>query len=99
MPARVPAPPGVDHPDLRSADERDGNAVGHGDREAEVGLRGDQRVGLAGEARPGDAHHRVPRDLPHPGRGLPSIALRMMERFSSTASGSSPTFLETFRES
>ena len=98
MPGEGTAPAGVDHPYLTLADERDGDAVGHGHREAEVRLGADQRVRLTGEARPGDANHPIPRDLADPGRWpVDPWRSRIRERFSSTASGSSPTFLETFR--
>ena len=60
------------HPDPSFADERNGNAIGNGHREAEVRLYSHQRVGLTSEAWLRDANHNVPRDLADPG-GRPQI--------------------------
>jgi hypothetical protein len=57
----------VHHPDPSFADERNGNAIGNGHREAEVRLYSHQRVGLTSEAWLRDANHAVPRDLADPG--------------------------------
>src|SRR5918993_256650 len=56
------------HTYLSFADERYGNAIGHGHTETEVRLGSYQRVGLTGEAWLADANHTVPRDLADPRR-------------------------------
>src|SRR5918993_1053306 len=56
------------HTYLSFADERYGNAIGHGHTETEVRLGSYQRVGLTGEAWLTDANHTVPRDLADPRR-------------------------------